>query len=69
MLKPSTTGASDKLVWLGTNSGEYNTKSGYWTAMKTRDEENQTTNRNSLTGIKISGSYTLPQILSFSCGR
>lgn len=38
MIKPSSTGAPDKLVWLGTSSGDSTTKSGYWTAMKRRSE-------------------------------
>ena len=33
-LKPSKTGAPDKLIWLGTTSGEYTTRSGYETALK-----------------------------------
>lgn len=36
-IKPSLTGAPDKLVWLGTKTGEYTTKSGYFTAVN-RDE-------------------------------
>ncbi|CAG7860083.1 unnamed protein product, partial [Brassica rapa] len=31
-LKPSLTGAPDKLVWLGTKTGEYTSKSG-WSAL------------------------------------
>ncbi|XP_013589640.1 PREDICTED: uncharacterized protein LOC106298091 [Brassica oleracea var. oleracea] len=33
-LKPSKTGAPNKLIWLGTTSGEYTTRSGYKTALK-----------------------------------
>lgn len=29
-IKPSKTGAPDKLIWLGTKNGEYSTKSGYY---------------------------------------
>lgn len=32
-IKPKQTGAPDKLIWLGTKSGEYSTKSGYYTAV------------------------------------
>lgn len=32
-LKPSLTGAPDKLVWLGTKTGEYTSKSGYFTTI------------------------------------
>lgn len=35
-IKPSISGAPDKLIWLGTKSGEYTTKSGYHTAIKLR---------------------------------
>lgn len=40
-IKLSKMGVVDKLIWLKTNSGEYTTKSGYWTAyeMTRRDEE------------------------------
>lgn len=38
-IKPSLAGAPDKLIWLGTNSGEYTTKSGYHTAIKLRTTE------------------------------
>lgn len=37
-IKPSVTGAPDKLIWLGTDSSEYTTKSGYHTAIKKRSE-------------------------------
>lgn len=33
LIKPSRTGAADKLIWLGNDSGEYTTKSGYHTAL------------------------------------
>ena len=33
-IKPSRTGAPDKLIWLGTESGEYTTKSGYRKALE-----------------------------------
>ncbi|KAF3583774.1 hypothetical protein F2Q69_00027418 [Brassica cretica] len=33
-LKSSRTGAPDKLIWLGTESGEYTTKSGYRKALE-----------------------------------
>ena len=33
-LKPSVTGTPDKLVWLGTKSGDYTTKSGYYAAVE-----------------------------------
>lgn len=33
-LKPSRTGSRDKLIWLGTSTGEYTTRSGYETALK-----------------------------------
>ncbi|XP_056842856.1 uncharacterized protein LOC130507579 [Raphanus sativus] len=36
---PSLTGAPDKLIWLGTKSGEYSTKSGYFFAVD--DAENR----------------------------
>ena len=38
-IKPSLTGAPDKLVWLGTKSGTYSTKSGYYTAVNTTDTD------------------------------
>lgn len=38
-IKPSLSGAPDKRVWLGTNTGEYTTKSGYQAAIKTKREE------------------------------
>ncbi|KAL0725907.1 hypothetical protein Bca4012_040506 [Brassica carinata] len=37
-LNPSKLGAEDKLAWLGINSGEFTTKSGYLTAMKAKAE-------------------------------
>ena len=33
-LKPNQTGSPDKLIWLGTKSGEFSTKSGYYTAIE-----------------------------------
>ncbi|XP_013639377.1 PREDICTED: uncharacterized mitochondrial protein AtMg00310-like [Brassica oleracea var. oleracea] len=36
-LKPSRTGAPDKLIWLGTRSGDYTTKSGYRIALERKD--------------------------------
>lgn len=33
-LKPSLTGASDKQIWLGTKSGDYSVKSGYYIAIE-----------------------------------
>lgn len=33
--RPSLTGAPDKLIWLGTKSGEYTAKSGYYAAIDT----------------------------------
>ena len=42
-IKPSLAGAPDKLIWLGTDSGEYTTKSGYHTAIKLRTETEETT--------------------------
>ena len=33
-IKQSVTGAPDKLVWLGTKTGEYSVKSGYYTAVE-----------------------------------
>ena len=38
-IKHSTTGAPDKLMWLGTKSGEYATKSGYYAAMEDEDHQ------------------------------
>lgn len=38
-IQPSLTGAPDKLVWLGTKSGEYSTKSGYYTVVKETMED------------------------------
>lgn len=35
-LKPSITGAPDKLCWLGTESGTFTTKSGYAAALNNR---------------------------------
>lgn len=32
-LQPSITGAPDRLVWIGTKSGEYSVKSGYYVAL------------------------------------
>uniref|UniRef100_M4EUN1 RNase H type-1 domain-containing protein n=1 Tax=Brassica campestris TaxID=3711 RepID=M4EUN1_BRACM len=37
-IKPSVTGAPDKLSWLGAKSGSYTTKSGYATALSTRTD-------------------------------
>lgn len=37
-ISPSQTGAPDKLLWLGTRTGEYSTKSGYFSAV-TSDED------------------------------
>lgn len=34
VLKPSITGVPDRLFWLGTKSGEYSSKSGYYIAME-----------------------------------
>ncbi|KAL0678051.1 hypothetical protein Bca4012_006032 [Brassica carinata] len=36
-LKPSKTDVADKLIWLGTTSGEYTTKSGYLKALELND--------------------------------
>ncbi|XP_048634185.1 uncharacterized protein LOC125608233 [Brassica napus] len=36
-IKPSQTGAPDKIVWLGTKTGEYTTKSGYYNAVNGED--------------------------------
>ena len=33
-LKPSKTGGGDKMCWLATKNGEYSTKTGYYTALK-----------------------------------
>ena len=38
-LKPSTTGTPDKLIWLGTTSGVYTTKSGYHKALELSEED------------------------------
>ena len=38
-IKPSLTGAPDKLSWLSTTSGEYSTKTGYAVALSNRDME------------------------------
>ncbi|KAL0744395.1 hypothetical protein Bca4012_085908 [Brassica carinata] len=35
---PSLTGAPDKLIWLGTRSGDYSTKSGYFSAVTDDDD-------------------------------
>lgn len=43
-IKPSLSGAPDKLVWLGTQSGAYTTKSGYHRALKKRTEEGENAN-------------------------
>ena len=32
-IKPSLTGATDKLIWLGTKKGDYSVKSGYYVAV------------------------------------
>ncbi|WZZ22713.1 hypothetical protein YC2023_124100 [Brassica napus] len=40
LIKPSLTGSPDKLVWLGTKSGEYSTKSGYYIAVNDEDRRN-----------------------------
>lgn len=37
LIKPSLTGNPDKQVWLGTKSGTYSTKSGYYTAINTQN--------------------------------
>lgn len=37
-LKPSRTGAQDKLVWLGMKYGDYTAKSGYFAAVDNEDE-------------------------------
>lgn len=44
-IKPSQTGAPDKLIWLGTKSREYSTKSGYYTAVN-RDRLGNNTDLN-----------------------
>lgn len=41
-IKPSKSGAPDKLVWLGTSSGDYTTKSGYLKALELSNEQSQT---------------------------
>lgn len=38
LIKPSTTGAPDKLVWLKTKSGAFTTKSGYYAALEECDD-------------------------------
>lgn len=40
-IKPSLLGAEDKLIWLGTKSGLYTTKSGYLSAVKEQEEQEQ----------------------------
>ena len=47
-IKPSLTGTPDKLVWLGTKSGEYTTKSGYYTAVNKEDN---------MAGVAIAGGF------------
>lgn len=44
-IKPSLAGAPDKLIWLGTDSGEYTTKSGYHTSIKLRTATEETNRR------------------------
>ena len=41
-IKPSKSGAPDKMVWLGTSSGVYTTKSGYLKAMEAGNVQTQT---------------------------
>lgn len=41
-IKPSRTNAPDKLVWLGTKSGTYTTKSGYYFATSEEEQFNPT---------------------------
>ncbi|KAL0833836.1 hypothetical protein Bca101_085725 [Brassica carinata] len=41
-LKPSKLGAPDKLIWLGTSSGIYSTKTGYIKALERSEENRQT---------------------------
>ena len=38
LIKPSTTGAPDKLIWLKTKSGAFTTKSGYYAALEECDD-------------------------------
>lgn len=40
-IKQSLTGAPDKLVWLGTKTGEYSVKSGYYIAVEDEDREGE----------------------------
>ena len=45
-IKPSKNGAKDKMVWLGTKSGEYSTKTGYAVASLSQVDEDDQTNQN-----------------------
>lgn len=38
-IKPSSSGAPDKLIWLGTKTGDYTAKSGYYTAVELEPNE------------------------------
>lgn len=40
-IKPSITNGSDKLVWLGTKSGSYSTKSGYYFATSLEEDNEE----------------------------
>ena len=45
-IKPSKKGAKDKMVWLGTKSGEYSTKTGYAVASLSQVDEDDQNNQN-----------------------
>nr|VDD54304.1 unnamed protein product [Brassica oleracea] len=54
-IKPTLTGAPDKLSWLGTKTGCYTTKSGYATALSSRTDPTEISQDGRLNGRKRSG--------------
>lgn len=62
-IKPSLSGAPDKLIWLGSTSGNYMTKAGYYAAIAAEkaDQEEHTLDTNTIDWKKLYGVSILHQ--------
>lgn len=66
-IKPSQTGAPDKLIWLGTKSGDYSTRSGYYFAVDREETRETFPTENTFTWKKsVWGLDCAPKIKMFS---